>query len=59
MIAGNSNSVNRSLIDAKGLEVPGMPTMAPGRENQLLSQDEIDAIRAKNGFPRPPRGGLF
>lgn len=59
VIAGNSNSVNRTLIDAMGLEVPGMPTMAPGTENQLLPQRLIDQIRRNNGIADLPKGGLF
>jgi len=59
VIAGNSNSVNRTLIDAMGLRVPGMPTMAPGTENQLLPQSLIDQIRRNNGIPDPPKSGLF
>jgi hypothetical protein len=59
VIAGNSNSVNRTLIDAMGLQLPGMPTAAPGTENQLLPQNVIDQIRARNRLPTPPRGGLF
>jgi hypothetical protein len=59
VIAGNSNSVNRTLIDAMGLEVPGMPTMAPGTENQLLPQSLIDQIQRNNGIADPPKGGLF
>jgi hypothetical protein len=51
--------VNRTLIDAMGLQSPSMPTMAPGTENPLLPQNVIDQIRTINGFPRPPRGGLF
>lgn len=59
VIAGNSNSVNRALISAMGFREPSMPTMAPGRENQLLPQPLLDQIRRNNGFPDPPRGGLF
>jgi hypothetical protein len=59
VIAGNSNSVNRTLIDAMGLQLPGMPTMAPGTENQLLPQNQIDQIRQNNGIPPVPKGGLF
>jgi hypothetical protein len=59
VIAGNSNSVNRTYIDAMGLKMPGMPLMAPGTENPLLTQDQIDRIRRNNGIPQPPRGGLF
>jgi hypothetical protein len=36
VIAGNSNSVNRTLIEAMGLKAPSMPMMAPGTETQLL-----------------------
>jgi hypothetical protein len=59
VIAGNSNSVNRTLIDAMGLQLPGMSTMAPGTENPLLPQDVIDQIRRNNGIPPQPKGGLF
>ena len=59
VIAGNSNSVNRTLIDAMGLRVPGMPTFAPGTENPLLPQSLIDQIRRNNGIPDLPKGGLF
>src|ERR1700730_10695779 len=59
VIAGNSNSVNRTLIDAMGLQSPGMSTMAPGTENQLLPQNVINQIRQNNGIPPQPKGGLF
>lgn len=59
VIAGNSNSVNRSLIDATGLRVPSMPTSAPGIENQLLPQRLLDQIHRNNGVLPPPKGGLF
>jgi hypothetical protein len=59
VIAGNSNSVNRTLIDAMGLQLPSMPTTAPGTENQLLPQNLIDQIRQNNGIPPTPKGGLF
>lgn len=58
VIAGNSNSVNRTLIDAMGLRMPGMPYMAPGIENPLLRQQEIQQILQNNGLPIP-KGGLF
>jgi len=59
VIAGNSNSVNRTLIDAMGLQLPSMPTMAPGTENPLLPQNQIDQIRKNYGIPPVPKGGLF
>ena len=58
VIAGNSNSVNRTLIEAMGLRMPGMPMMAPGIENPLLRQQQIDQILRNNGLPIP-KGGLF
>ena len=58
IIAGNSNSVSRTLIDAMGLRMPGMPHMAPGIENPLLRQQEIEQILRNNGLPIP-KGGLF
>ncbi|WP_422001479.1 hypothetical protein [Reyranella sp.] len=58
VIAGNSNSVSRTLVEAMGLRLPGMPYMAPGIENRLLRQPEIDQILRKNGLPIP-KGGLF
>ena len=58
VIAGNSNSVNRAFVESMGLRMLGMPTMAPGTENQLLPQNTIDQIRARYGFRLPP-GGLF
>lgn len=58
VIAGNSNSVSRTLIDAMGLRMPGMPHMAPGIENPLLRQQEIEQIVRNNGLPIP-KGGLF
>ena len=58
VIAGNSNSVNRTLIEAMGLKVPSMPMMAPGIENPLLEQPIIDQIRQRGGIS-PPKGGLF
>jgi hypothetical protein len=36
-----------------------MPTMAPGTENPLLPQNQIDQIRQNNGIPPVPKGGLF
>ena len=47
VIAGNSNSVNRTAIDAMGLRLPSMPTMAPGTENELLPQSLIDQIQSQ------------
>lgn len=58
VMAGNSNSVSRTLIDAMGLRMPGMPHMAPGIENPLLRQPEIEQILRNNGLPIPT-GGLF
>lgn len=58
VMAGNSNSANRTLIDAMGLRMPGMPYMAPGIENPLLRQPEIEQILRNNGLPIP-KGGLF
>lgn len=58
VIAGNSNSVNRTLIDAMGLRMPSMPYMAPGIENPLLRQQEVEQILRNNGLPIP-KGGLF
>jgi hypothetical protein len=40
IIAGNSNSVNRTLIDAMGLQLPSMSTMAPGTENPLAARSD-------------------
>jgi len=59
VIAGNSNSVNRTLTDAMGLKLPSLPTMAPGTENQLLPQALIEQIRRNNGIAPVPSGGLF
>lgn len=58
VIAGNSDSVNRTLIDAMGLRMPSMPYMAPGIENPLLRQQEVEQILQNNGLPIP-KGGLF
>jgi hypothetical protein len=58
VIAGNSNSVSRTLVDAMGLRMPSMPYMAPGIENPLLRQQEIQQILRNNGLPIP-KGGLF
>jgi hypothetical protein len=58
VIAGNSNSVNSTFLDAMGLRLPSMPTMAPGTENPLLRQQQIEQIRKNNGLPIP-KGGLF
>lgn len=58
VVAGNSNSVNRTLLDAMALQAPSMPYLAPGIENPLLRQQQIDEIRQKNGLPIP-KGGLF
>ena len=38
VIAGNSNSVNSTLVDAMGLRLPSMPYMARGIENPILRQ---------------------
>jgi hypothetical protein len=59
VIAGNSNSVNSTLIDAMGLRMPSMPWMAPGIENPLLRRQQIEQILRNNGLPPRPRGGLF
>lgn len=58
VMAGNSNSVNRTLVEAMGLRLPSMPYMAPGIENPLLRQQEIEQIARNNGLPIP-KGGLF
>ena len=57
-MAGNSNSVNRTLVEAMGLRLPSMPYMAPGIENPLLRQQETEQIARNNGLPIP-KGGLF
>jgi hypothetical protein len=51
VISGNSNSVNRTLLDALRIPVPSMPLWAPGKENPLL--------RGKELFPPQPQGGLL
>lgn len=58
VMAGNSNSVNRTLVEAMGLRLPSMPYMAPGIENPLLRQQETEQIARNNGLP-VPKGGLF
>jgi hypothetical protein len=58
VIAGNSNSVNTTLVEAMGLRMPSMPMMAPGIENPLLRRQQIDQILRNNGLPIP-KGGLF
>ena len=58
VMAGNSNSVSRTLVDAMGLRMPSMPYMAPGIENPLLRPQEIERILGNNGLPIP-KGGLF
>jgi len=58
VIAGNSNSVNRSLVEAMGLRLPSMSYMAPGIENPLLRQQETEQFARNNGLPIP-KGGLF
>jgi hypothetical protein len=58
VIAGNSNSVNRTLVEAMGLRLPSMPYMAPGIENPLLRQQETEQFARNNGLPIP-KGGLF
>ena len=58
VMAGNSNSVNRTLVEAMGLRLPNMPYMAPGIENPLLQQQETEQIARDNGLPIP-KGGLF
>ena len=55
VVAGNSNSVNRTLIDAMGLRVPSMPLSAPGSENPLLPQKQIEQIRQNNRLLPVPR----
>jgi hypothetical protein len=57
-MAGNSNSVNRTLVEAMGLRLPNLPYMAPGIENPLLRQQETEQIARDNGLPIP-KGGLF
>lgn len=49
----------RQHTDAMGLQVPSMPTSAPGIENQLLPQSLLDQIHRNNGLPPRPKGGLF
>jgi hypothetical protein len=51
VISGNSNSVNRTLLDALRIPVPSMPLWAPGKENPLLRKEEL--------FPPQPQGGLL
>jgi hypothetical protein len=51
VISGNSNSFNRTLLDALRIPVPGMPFWAPGKENPLLREKEL--------FPPQPQGGLL
>jgi hypothetical protein len=58
VMAGNSNSVNRTLVEAMGLRLPNLPYMAPGIENPLLRQQETEQIARDNGLPIP-KGGLF
>jgi hypothetical protein len=58
VMAGNSNSVNRTLVEAMGLRLPSMPYMAPGIENPLLRQQETEQFARSNGLPIP-KGGLF
>lgn len=51
VIAGNRNSVNRTLVEAMGLRLPSRPYMAPGIENPLLRQQEIEQMLRDNGLP--------
>ena len=53
--AGNSNSVNRTLIDAMGLKARSMPLSAPGSENPLLPQNQVEQIQGKYGLLSPPK----
>lgn len=58
VIAGNSNSANRTLVEAMGLRLPSMPYMAPGKETPLLRQQEVEQILRNNRLSLP-KGGLF
>lgn len=51
VISGNSNSVNRTLLDSLRIPVPSMPLWTPGKENPLLREKEL--------FPPQIKGGLL
>ena len=61
VIAGNSNSVFRTLLDAMKLPLPSLPIMAPGTENPLLTKDDLNPPKQKGGLSRPtlPNAGLL
>jgi hypothetical protein len=61
VIAGNSNSVFSTFVDAMGLPQARLPIMAPGTENPLLQKDELSPPQIKDGLLSPdlPKAGLL
>ena len=61
VISGNSNSVNRTLLDALRIPVPSMPLWAPGKENPLLRKEELFPPQPQDGLLSPglPKAGLL
>jgi hypothetical protein len=59
VIAGNSNSVNRTLVEAMGLKMPSLPTMAPGIETPLLREGLLGQPQPNAGLLAPRKWGLL
>lgn len=59
VIAGNSNSVYRTLIDAMGLKMPNLPIMAPGTETPLIKGGLLEQPQPNAGLLSPGRRGLL
>ena len=61
IVAGHSNSVFSTLVDAMNLPQPRLPIMAPGTENPLLRKDELSPPQVKGGLLGPglPKAGLL
>ena len=61
VISGNSNSVNRTLLDSLRIPVPSMQLWAPGKENPLLREKELFPLQPQGGLlsPNLPKAGLL
>lgn len=59
VIAGNSNSVNCTLVEAMGLRLPSMPYMAPGIENPLLCASRKSSKSQEQRPADPQRQSLL
>ncbi len=61
VVAGNSNSVFSTLVDAMNLPQPSLSIMAPGTENPLLTKDALNPPKPKGDLLTPalPSAGLL